>query len=229
MPGRQVRKRNMVKNMRHHHQTARTICRSARHILAVTGAGISVPSGLPEAEETLRGVPIDKIFTKEQAGRHMIAYQKIFEEIANAWGGATPNAAHIALAQKAIFIITTNLDGLHQQAGSSEVLELHGSVVRRRCLVCHTVIRLSASEYGNVECPLCQGPLWPDVVLEGEPVRQLAKALHWLALADVLLVIGSSLKMLPIRDFPRYAKENGVPVFVVNDHADKWVPYYLLD
>lgn len=76
-------------------------------------------------------------------------------------------------------------------------------------------------------CQICDGPLWPDVVLEGEPVRQLGMALHWITFADVLLIIGTSLSMQPIRMLPGVAKENGIPTIVINERADEWVPYFL--
>ncbi len=203
-------------------------CLRANEMVAITGAGISVPSGLPSAEEMFRGKQVKELFSKELAKRHWQQYRHLYAKIVEDWSVARPNHAHHALALRDVKTITMNLDGLHQQAGTKSVIEIHGTLRRFRCLHCGARERSIALWKNHVKCRLCDGPMWPDVVLEGEPVRQLGLALNWMSLADALLIIGTSLTMQPIRKFPKIAKENGIPVIVVNEKADEWVPYYLI-
>ncbi len=206
---------------------ARDECLRASEIVAITGAGISVPSGLPSAQDIFRGRQVKELFSKSRASRHWQEYQHLYAKIIKDWRFASPNQAHLALSSRGAKVITMNLDGLHKQAGTQEVIELHGSLYRFRCLHCGIRVGSFTFNESKLACELCDGPLWPDVVLEGEPVRQLGLALHWITFADVLLIIGTSLTMQPIRMLPRVAKENGIPIIVINEKADEWVPYYL--
>ena len=130
---------------------------------------------------------------------------------------AKPNAAHLKLAEweamgKLKAVITQNIDGLHQAAGSKEVLELHGSVLRNYCEECG---KFFDAEYmlhtdGVPRCDACGGPVKPDVVLyeEGLDQNTLTKAIKYISEADVLIVGGTSLVVYPAAGLIDYYKGN---------------------
>ena len=108
-------------------------------------------------------------------------------------------------------IITQNIDGLHQAAGSSNVIELHGSVHRHYCTKCHTLYNMDwilETQDEIIRCPLCNGLIKPDVVLYGEPLNQevMAKTVQAIQESDLLIVAGTSLVVYPAASFLRYYK-----------------------
>ena len=129
---------------------------------------------------------------------------------------ARPNPAHLALAAleragKLKAVITQNIDGLHQQAGSKEVLELHGSVNRNRCLNCHAFMDLDTlmahrDEQGIPRCAECGGLMKPEVVLYGEglDMEVMQRSVDHIANADLLIVGGTSLVVYPAAGLLRY-------------------------
>ena len=133
---------------------------------------------------------------------------------------AQPNAAHKKLAQweregKLKAVITQNIDGLHQKAGSREVLELHGSVLRNHCLRCGKFygVEAVAESTGIPRCP-CGGVIKPDVVLYEESLDEqvMEKALDYIAGADVLIIGGTSLVVYPAAGLVRYYRGNKLVV-----------------
>ena len=137
--------------------------------------------------------------------------------------GAQPNAAHRKLAQweqegKLKAVITQNIDGLHQKAGSREVLELHGSVLRNYCEKCGAFYGLDTilSTTGVPRCPACGGDIKPDVVLYEESLDQdvLAKAVHYIRQADLMIIGGTSLVVYPAAGLVQYFR--GRHLVVVN-------------
>ena len=136
---------------------------------------------------------------------------------------AQPNAAHKKLAQweregKLKAVITQNIDGLHQKAGSREVLELHGSVLRNYCEKCGAFYGLDTilSTTGVPRCPACGGDIKPDVVLYEESLDQdvLAKAVHYIRQADLMIIGGTSLVVYPAAGLVQYFR--GRHLVVVN-------------
>ena len=144
---------------------------------------------------------------------------------------AKPNQAHLKLAEleragKLTAVVTQNIDGLHQAAGSKNVLELHGSVHRNVCQHCGHVysaewIMAREHEDGNgvPVCPGCGGPIKPDVVLYGESLDNdvVNEALHQIALADMLIVGGTSLVVYPAAGLIDYFRSSGDLVVVNRD------------
>lgn len=206
---------------------------ASSHTAALTGAGISTPSGIPD-------------FRSERHGLWQLADPL---EVASLWGFherperfytwfrpllarslvATPNPAHRALAQMEQVgwletVITQNIDSLHQRAGSRQVLELHGHTRTATCLDCGQTIAaeplLSAilNHRPAPPCPSCGGLLKPDVVLFGEPLSyDMISAAQRVALScEVLLVIGTSLEVMPAADLPLLARRRGARVIMVN-------------
>lgn len=133
---------------------------------------------------------------------------------------AQPNAAHKKLAQweqegKLKAVITQNIDGLHQKAGSREVLELHGSVLRNHCLRCGKFCGVEAvAESTGIPRCTCGGVIKPDVVLYEESLdeRVMEKALDYIAGADVLIIGGTSLVVYPAAGLVRYYRGNKLVV-----------------
>ena len=205
----------------------------AKRGVVITGAGISTPSGIPDFRSRDSGL-WEKHNPMEVAS--LAAFRHHPEKFFN-WVrpllidilAAKPNNAHYAVAemQKAGHfkaIVTQNIDGLHQKAGSSNVLEVHGSLKTATCTMCYRTYQADEFipefvETGKVpHCPHCGGVLKPDVVLFGEalPWKMWEKAQEAIAAADLVLVAGSSLEVMPVARLPAEAAMHGAPVIIVN-------------
>lgn len=182
----------------------------SENIVFFGGAGVSTESGIPDfrSQDGLYHQQYD--YPPEQILSHTF-YMKHPEEFYRFYrnkmlvSGAKPNKAHLALAKleregRLKAVITQNIDGLHQAAGSREVLELHGSVHRNHCLRCGKFYGLEAIENssGIPRCS-CGGMIKPDVVLyeEGLDMDVLNRAVNYISRADVLIVGGTSLTVYP--------------------------------
>ncbi|ARU63123.1 hypothetical protein CBW65_20665 [Tumebacillus avium] len=197
----------------------------ARRPVAVTGAGISVPSGLPTVSKTWRGLTLKEIFTIGFYRRDPLTFYDCYRDMLLDWREAAPNPAHQALAKSNVRIITQNMDGLHQKAGSSDVLELHGNLRELICERCHALYPSHVAEINpQPHCPTCAELLKPNIVLEGEDVRHIAVAADWVGQADLLLVIGTKLEMEPVCMLPKIAGQNGVPVIPCNKKSEVLLP-----
>jgi NAD-dependent deacetylase len=198
-----------------------------RNAVALTGAGISVESGIP----SFRGAQgmWAKYDPMEYATLHafMQSPRKVWEmltEMVSVCGGAAPNAAHKSLAafeRTGIVraVITQNVDGLHQAAGSRKVIEYHGNMEELVCVSCWQ--RYPTRERwtpGAVPLCGCGEILKPNVVLFGEPIPWLAQeqAEEEARTCGVLLVIGTSAQVSPACDIPRIAKESGAAIIEIN-------------
>jgi len=212
-------------------------CSRAKYPVVITGAGISVASGLPTIASGFRGKSIKDLFKWDNARRHVREYQQLYEAMITDWQQAQPSAAHRAIAERQMRVITQNVDGLHKRAGSKHVIELHGSLFRRRCFTCkrsgeptYPFESKNASKNSRRHewlCNWCHSELIPDLVLEGEPVRHFALALNWLTTSDLLLIVGTALEMQPINAFPLTAIRSQIPVVTVNRAADERIPALL--
>lgn len=212
---------------------AAEILAHSSYTVVLTGAGHSTPSGIPDFRSPSSGLweQADPMVVASLDGfrRDPEAFYNWIKPLALKMSLAEPNPAHLALAElermgivKAL--ITQNIDQLHQKAGSTRVLELHGSVSSVTCSRC---ARRSASDQmwrqffadGRVPlCPHCGGVLKPDVVLFGEllPQQVLLVAQREVERCDVLLVAGSSLEVYPAAELPSRALRNGATIIVVN-------------
>lgn len=198
------------------------IIREQNNIVFFGGAGVSTESGIPDFRSSA-GVYSKK--TYPYPAEHMISadffyenpkqfYDFYFHEMI--YPQAKPNEAHHALAKleelgKVKAVITQNIDGLHQAAGSKEVLELHGSVHRNRCTHCHKFYELHKDWKQKAEVPLCSECgkiIKPEVVLYGEALDQdvVNRAVSYIAGADVLIVGGTSLVVYPAASLLHYFK-----------------------
>ncbi len=213
--------------------TASRILSRATSAIALTGAGISTPSGIPDFRSPGSGLwnqvnPMD-VASIIAFRQHPEKFYEWVRPLSKKILDAKPNAAHYALAQmeaagKLNTIITQNIDGLHQAALSRHVLEVHGHTRSATCVRCYkpfdaTPIMQALTDGEAIPtCDVCGGPLKPDVILFGEqlPVHPLFEARDAAARADVILVVGSSLEVAPISELPREALEHGAQLIIVN-------------
>ena len=211
---------------------AAEILSSARRGLALTGAGVSAESGIP----TFRGEgglwkqydPV-KVASIEYFMADPSAYWRVSKDRGRVALAARPNPGHHALAALEAAghlagVVTQNTDGLHQEAGSRNVIEIHGSSRTVQCLDCGTrEPRADVQARLDVEmpprCKVCGGTfVKPTVVLFGEPMPQaaVAKAFALAREADLVLVVGSSLVVYPAADVPLVALRSGARMIVIN-------------
>jgi NAD-dependent deacetylase len=212
---------------------AASLLADSKHIVALTGAGISTPSGIPDFRSPNSGLwknadPFEVASIYSFRHRPQDFYDWI-QPITRLTLDATPNPAHLALVQMEQSgwlrcIITQNVDMLHSKAGSSTVHEVHGHFREMTCLRCYTVYPSDSflntfADSGDIpRCNGCGGVLKPNVILVGEqlPVRVLNEAKKQTRLCDLMLVAGSSLEMAPAGDLPRLAVETGARLIIVN-------------
>ncbi|MGQ9780230.1 MAG: SIR2 family NAD-dependent protein deacylase [Bacillota bacterium] len=194
-----------------------------KKVVAFTGAGISVESGLPTFDFTWRGIPARELLTLSSFLADPERFYLFFREALARWHAAAPNAAHLALAEAEIPVITQNIDGLHQRAGSRVVVELHGNLRTLVCLGCGHREPLVLPPEGLPLCR-CGRVLKPDVVLFGEQLHGWEEAMALLRGVEHLLVIGTSLTVAPACYIPGYAAAAGATIEVINDAAATKVP-----
>lgn len=213
-------------------QAARLL-REARHAVALTGAGSSTQSGIPDFRSPGTGLweradPME--IASIYAFRHRPkAFYAWIRPLVMTLVTSEPNAGHRALAEleregwlKAI--ITQNIDDLHQRAGSQEVLELHGHLREATCMDCYRVVPTGGLlddflATGEVpRCTVCGGVMKPNVVLFGEqlPIRVVNAAMAHIRQADLMLVAGSSLEVMPAAQLPLLVQERAGRLIVVN-------------
>ena len=206
-------------------------------IVALTGAGISAESGIP----TFRGKdglwnrydPME-LATPEAFRRDPRLVWEWYDWRRQLIAKAEPNRGHLILARmersfKDFWLITQNVDGLHQRAGSKRVIELHGNIWKVRCLEC-------GREYYEYRTPLeeipprcteCGGLLRPGVVWFGEslPTDALEEAYNLSSEADIFLVVGTSAQVYPAAELPLIAKRMGARLIEVNPEETPITPY----
>lgn len=214
-------------------QQAASLLLEARRVTALTGAGISTPSGIPDFRSPVTGlwsqsdpIEIASIWGfRDKPQRFYDWFRPLTRDIVT----AKPNPAHYALAElermgKLSSVITQNIDHLHQRVGSSRVLELHGHLRTLTCLRCRfqdaaeTYLHLFVNSGALPTCPSCGSILKPDVVLFGEPLpeAEILAAQEEALLCDLMLVAGSSLEVMPAADLPPLAVRRGARLIIIN-------------
>jgi NAD-dependent deacetylase len=207
------------------------LIRGSRSTVALTGAGVSVPSGIPDFRTPETGLwanvdPMEvahiDVFERDPA-RFWSYYRPRFQSL----GDKRPNAAHEALAElerRELLdgVITQNIDRLHGAAGSREVVEVHGSIETSSCRGCTASYGVDEVEDlfdadGVAICATCAGPVKPDVVLFGEllPEAAMVRAQELAEGAELLLCIGSSLAVYPVAGLPGLTLERGGRLAIV--------------
>ncbi|HXF81371.1 MAG TPA: NAD-dependent deacylase [bacterium] len=212
-------------------EAAGNLLARAREIVALTGAGVSTESGLPDFRSSgglWAGVNPLEVASLTAFRRRPQAFYDFYRRRLAVLAQARPNAAHYALVDLERFglrvVITQNVDGLHQAAGSRRVVELHGNLREAVCLRCGRIepmaVITEALDRGALpSCRVCGDRLKPNVVLFEEllPPAAYAEAEEACRRADVLLVAGSSLQVTPAAWLPEVARSSGARVIIVNN------------
>jgi NAD-dependent deacetylase len=206
----------------------------SNYTVVFTGAGMSTESGLPDFRSS-KGLWKEKdpsqIATIDSLNQNVHEFIEFYRERVLGVKEYKPHQGHYILAKwenQGIIksIITQNVDGFHQLAGSRQVAELHGTLQNLHCQLCGK--RYSSDEYVNRDyyCE-CEGILRPSIVLFGEalPEDAFQFALQESEKADLFIVLGSSLTVTPANQFPLIAKENGAKLVIVNRDKTDFDPY----
>lgn len=192
--------------------------KESKRIVVFSGAGLSTNSGIPDFRSA-NGIYNQKLnyrvrpeeiishsfFMKYPEDFYKFYYEKMIYKY------ALPNSAHEYFAElekegKVTAVVTQNIDNLHQLAGSKNVIELHGSVMRNFCMKCHKFYHLDFMSFDGVPTCDCGGIIKPDVVLyeEGLDSKDIEMAICHIEHADMLIVVGTSLTVYPAAGFIRY-------------------------
>ncbi|TSA82461.1 NAD-dependent deacylase [Deinococcus detaillensis] len=214
-------------------EQARALLQAAKRVAVITGAGISAESGIPTFRDAQTGHwarfrPEDLASPEE----YRQDPETVWEWYAGRYrdvSAAQPNAGHAALTElerrknghtDGFLLATQNVDGLHQRAGSRQLVELHGNLTHARCEACQHLAALPAPETFEPPpiCPECGSRMRPNVVWFGEwlPPEALARAERAFEAADVALVIGTSSLVQPAADLALLTLENGGSIIEIN-------------
>lgn len=213
------------------------LLRSIQRVAVLTGAGVSKESGLPTFRDAESGLwaqyrPED-LATPQAFERNPQLVWEWYAARRLKAGEVQPNPGHYALAEmerhvSQFTLITQNIDGLHQRAGSRNVIELHGNITRVRCSVCgERFAEWEQPEKGVPPCPKCGAKLRPDVVWFGEmlPLRELNQAMEAAQSCQVFFSIGTSGVVEPAASLPHMARLAGAVVVEININETPLTPY----
>lgn len=207
------------------------LIRESRCTVVLTGAGVSVPSGIPDFRSPGTGLwekvdPMEvahiSVFRDDPA-RFWAYYRPRFQAL----GDKRPNRAHAALAElerRGLIegVVTQNIDRLHRAAGSRNVVEVHGSIETSSCVECGRSFGLEEVDSlfdaeGIARCAACGGAVKPDVVLFGEmlPAEAIDRAWEMAERAELMLCVGSSLEVFPVAELPQLTLRSGGRLAIV--------------
>ena len=218
------------------------ILRSAQRVAALTGAGVSAESGVPTFRDAQSGLwaqyDPQQLATPQAFRRDPELVWEWYQWRRELIASAEPNPAHFALAGMerripTFTLITQNIDNLHREAGSRNVVELHGNIRRNKCFAeGHVVTDLEPTAEKPPRCPECGAFLRPDVVWFGEslPRDQLVTAIAATRACDVFFSVGTSAAVYPAAALPLEAAENGACTVEVNPEETRvsgWMDYTL--
>ncbi|MCI8385765.1 MAG: NAD-dependent protein deacylase [Acutalibacter sp.] len=209
--------------------TLKSLLAQSRHTVFLGGAGVSTASGIPDFRsahglymEKKQGISYEEMLSHDYYVRHTAQFYDFLRNVM-LYPDAKPNPAHLALAkleQEGLLevVITQNIDGLHQMAGSQNVIELHGNEDRYICRSCGRVynMRYVMDSPGVPVCG-CGGALKPDVVLYGEMLNQkdLTRAIAYAEQAELMIVGGTSLVVYPVAGLVNYLSP-GAKLVIIN-------------
>lgn len=212
--------------------SATEVLRKAKRILVLTGAGVSAESGIPTfrgggGTNVWKGMPFDQLSSARLVEDDLPLLWDWFDYRRTRISNCDPNDAHFTLAKasrkrrfKSLTVVTQNIDGLHQAADNEDVIELHGSIWRARCLSCGRTasVRVISQDERPPVCRECLDHMRPDVVLFGEalPAANFFRATEAAEKCDVCLVIGTSAQVYPAAGIPHRAAASGATVIEIN-------------
>lgn len=195
----------------------------AKKIVFFSGAGMSTASGIPDFRSAT-GLYKNVYRAEEMLSHHFFVdnpdeFYEFYKD-KMVYQDAKPNEAHLFIAKlqntKDVKVVTQNIDGLHQEAGSKCVYELHGSILRNYCTHCNSFYDLNYIMKDNdiPKCEKCHSIVKPDVVLYEEPLDEetITNAVEAIANADLLIVCGTSLNVYPAAGFVRYFRGNHLAI-----------------
>ena len=215
-------------------QFAGELLRNAQHAILLTGAGISTPSGIPDFRSEGTGLwsrdePLE-VASLMTFRTHPERFYEWFRPLAAQIFEAQPNQAHLAVAHleqggRLKAVATQNIDMLHQKAGSTRVIELHGTLATLSCTQCFRQVdslpylKPFVEEGRMPMCPHCGAVLKPDVILFGEQLPQRAwfEAQRLSRACDLMIVAGSSLEVMPVAGLPMQAIDRGAHLLIINN------------
>jgi NAD-dependent deacetylase len=214
-------------------ELAASILAEGDYVTALTGAGISTPSGIPDFRSPGSGLwelvdPYEVATLRAFQQQPRMFYHWV-RPLVNTILDARPNPAHYALSELEALgvlkaIVTQNIDGLHQRAHSRVVYEVHGNLRGATCIRCYHHVPAGPlieafTERGEIpHCELCGGVMKPDIILFGEqlPAKEMLAARQAAQRSDVMLVVGSSLEAAPAGDLPLLTKRDNGRLVIVN-------------
>ena len=218
-------------------ERALRLLRGAERVVVSTGAGMSAESGIPTFRDAREGLwaryDPEALATEQGFRADPRLVWSWYAERRRKIRACRPHAGHRALAEMealvpALTVVTQNIDGLHADAGSSDVVELHGSIRRFKCLDAHHPFagEPPAGEGDPPLCPACGSPLRPDVVWFGEilPEQAVERAWRLAEECDLMLVVGTSGLVRPAADLPLVARRAGAAVVEVNPEPSEITP-----
>lgn len=204
---------------------------ASERVVALTGAGISVPSGIPDFRSPGTGIWADvdpmEVASIEAFHRDPKRFWEFYRPRFELLGDKRPNPAHDALVElerrgKCDAVITQNIDRLHRAAGTGRVIEVHGSIETSSCTTCGARWPLAEvdalfDEDGIAICTGCSGNVKPDVVLFGEllPITAIEEAQQLAQRADLMLCVGSSLEVFPVAELPGMTLDSGGRIAII--------------
>ena len=200
---------------------------NAKRVLVLTGAGVSAESGVPTFRgggdtAMWKGLPFEVISSGTMLERNLPLVWEWFDYRRDTLRSLKPNAAHDAIARwqnrfAELTVVTQNVDGLHQRAGSRNVVELHGNIWRARCTLCGFAYDMTQAKRPDA-CLECGEPLRPDVVLFGEmlPPGAFEFAAACASECELCFVVGTSALVHPAAALPEIAKAAGAYLVEVN-------------
>ena len=219
-------------------RTAADLVQQATHIVALTGAGISTPSGIPDFRSVDSGLWAQSnpmvVASLQAFLRDPRPFYEWFRPLLQTILHAQPNPAHQALARlesagKLKAVVTQNIDDLHHKAGSQTVYELHGHLRDMTCMRCQQVdlaapVISAFMANGHIPHHHCGGILKPNVIFFGEllPQRPYSATVAILQKADLVMVVGSSMEVAPASELPLIALQRGANLLIVNYDETPW-------
>lgn len=219
------------------------IISKSNNIVFFGGAGLSTESGIPDfrSEDGLYrqqySYPPEQVLSRTFFENNPdVFYQFYREKILDCSIDAKPNAAHLKLAEweaegKLKAVITQNIDTLHEQAGSTNVLHLHGHIQKNYCSKCHRKFTLSdiVEQKGVAYCSMCQGVIHPGITLYEESLdfSIIEQSIAYIEKADVLIVAGTSLSVYPAASFIQYYRGNKLIFINLTEVKSPYVDYFV--
>jgi len=221
------------------------IIKNAKHLVILTGAGVSKESGVPTFRDAMDGLwakyDPQQLATPRAFAQNPKLVWDWYEYRRGLVNNAKPNAGHVALAQleklhPKLWIITQNVDNLHEQAGSTRLIRLHGNIAESVCynqcqggriVIDKADFVWDADHTTPPRCPHCGGYLRPNVVWFEEPLppQAIQSAYEIANRCDVMLIIGTSGMVSPASDLPHLALNNGAALIEVNPDESMITPY----